>query len=150
LQNTQIPEAASSIFGRNGSRYGPPLAEVLAKRLGRDLFTKGGTWALSLGPVTVPAFTSVTLQVQPKVTFRGEKLINTGSTNGLYIQSLFVGQNNNLPSLQPIPISLFSSESLCNDFLLDVCHPALYITLIIQNTASQAETFAASLFGKVI
>ena len=56
--------------------------------------TKKRRWTVGFGPAVVPPNSTVTVQAQPQTLFRGEKLINTGDSTGLFIQGLFVGQIN--------------------------------------------------------
>ena len=68
--------------------------------------------------------------------------------HGLFIQGLFVGQLSQLPTFSnPIAVASFGSDILDNEMNFDSCHPALYITLQVQNVSAEERTFSASLLG---
>jgi hypothetical protein len=115
-------QAASSKI-KGGSAFQNALANKLAKRapiVQRVQPTKKRRWTVGFGPATVPPLTTVTVQAQPQCLFRGEKLINTGDQNGLFIQGLFVGQKSQLPTFQnPIAVSTYAGTVLDNELLMD-------------------------------
>lgn len=113
--------------------------------------TKKRRWVVGFGPAVVPPSSTVTVQAQPQCLFRGEKLINSGDTTGLYIQGLFVGQKSQLPTFQnPIAVAVFAGTVLDNELLMDTCDPALFITFQIQNTTTATATWSMSIVGHTV
>ena len=146
--------AASAQNIKGSSAFQSALAQKLARRspiVQKVQPTKKRRWIVGFGPATVPPLTTVTVQSQPQCLFRGEKVLNTGDTSGLYIQGLFVGQKSQLPTFQnPIAVAAFGTTVLDNELLLDTCDPALFITWQIQNVTSGALTWSASIVGHAV
>jgi len=115
-------QAASSKI-KGSSAFQAALANKLARRAPvtqRVSPTKKRRWVVGFGPAVVPPLTTVTVQAQPQCLFRGEKLINSGDTAGLFIQGLFVGQKSQLPTFQnPIAVSTFAGGVLDNELMMD-------------------------------
>lgn len=105
-------------------------------------------WCIGLGPIVVPPGEVVTLQVQPQILFRSEKIVATGEIDDVYIQGAFVGQRSQLPTFQhPIALSAFKPEAVGNGMKFDTCDPALFITFQLQNLSDKPKKVAITLLG---
>ena len=134
-------------FGIAGAARGTSDASAPAP----DAHTGDDGWVVNLGPVIVPADSTVTVCQQPGRLFRGYKLINTGDEDDLFIQGLFVGQKSQLPTFQnPIAVKNFASNALDRGTLLDICDPALFITIQVHNTSSTPKKFSMSIVGDAV
>jgi hypothetical protein len=110
-----------------GLQASPAFAQALARRVAARTPmtkqvqpTKKRRWPIAFGPTAVPPSTTITATAQPQVLYRGEKLINTGDTTNLFISSLFVGNQQQLPSLgNPISVLSFAPGVLDNEMLFD-------------------------------
>jgi hypothetical protein len=147
--------AAASQQIKGGSAFQNALAQKLAKRapiVQKVQPTKKRRWTIGFGPTVIPPSTTVTVQSQPQCLFRGEKLINTGDSTGVFIQGLFVGQKSQLPTFQnPIAVSTYAGGVLDNELMMDTCDPALFITFQVQNTsATLTATWAMSIIGHTV
>lgn len=144
--------SATSVKG--GSPFQAALASKLAKRspiVQKVHPTKKRRWVVGFGPAPIPPNTTVTVQSQPQCLFRGEKIVNSGDSTGLFIQGLFVGQKSQLPTFQnPISVTVFAGTVLDNELMLDTCDPALFITWQIQNTTAGTLTWSASIIGHTV
>jgi hypothetical protein len=145
-------QASQKIKG--GAAFQQALAQKLARRAPitqKVQPTKKRRWVVGFGPAVVPPNTTVTVQSQPQCLFRGEKIINSGNEAGLFIQGLFVGQKNQLPTLQnPISVTVFAGTVLDNELLMDTCDPALFISWQIQNITAATLTWSASIVGHAV
>jgi hypothetical protein len=159
----EILGAVHEILGLNTSsskvQGSPAFAQALARRVAARAPmtkqvqpTKKRRWPIAFGPSAVPPSTTITATANPQVLYRGEKLINTGDTTNLYISSLFVGNQQQLPSLgNPISVLSFSPGVLDNEMLFDTCQPALSITIQVQNLGTvNTQTWAMTLFGHIV
>ena len=146
--------AASAAKIKGGSAFQQALAAKLARRapiVQKVQPTKKRRWTVGFGPAAVPPNSTVTVQAQPQCLFRGEKLINTGDSTGLYVQGLFVGQKSQLPTFQnPIAVSTYAGTVLDNELMMDTCDPALFITFQIQNTTAATATWSMSIIGHTV
>jgi len=154
--------AVQEILGATASTAGiqssPAFAQALARRVAarapmtkRVQPTKKRRWPIAFGPTAVPPSTTITATANPQVLYRGEKLINTGDTSNLFISSLFVGNQQQLPSLgNPISVTSFAPGVLDNEMLFDTCQPALSITVQVQNLGTTTQTWAMTLFGHIV
>lgn len=146
--------AASAQKLQGSSAFQTALANKLARRapiVQKVQPTKKRRWIVGFGPATVPPLTTVTVQSQPQCLFRGEKILNTGDSVGLYVQGLFVGQKSQLPTFQnPIAVAAFGTGVLDNELLLDTCDPALFITWQIQNATGGTLTWSTSVVGHAV
>ena len=112
---------------------------------------KAQDYVVTFGPKPVPPFNSITDSVSPYKLFRGEKIINTGDTVGLFIQSLLVGNRLQFPyPPRPIPVTAFNPRPLDSGIKMDTCDPALFITFQIQNVTAATLTWSTSIFGKAV
>lgn len=136
----------------------PAFQAALANRMARRAPivqkvhpTKKRRYTIGFGPTAIPPSSTVTIQSQPQVLFRGEKLINTGDSTGLFMQGLFVGNKPQLPTFQsPIAVSTYAGTVLDNEQLLDTCDPALFLTFQIQNITAATLTWSMSMVGHVV
>jgi hypothetical protein len=116
-----IAAASSRIKGTPA--FQTALANKLARRapvVQKVQPTKKRRWVVGFGPTAIPPLSTVTVQAQPQCLFRGEKLVNSGDTTGLFIQGLFVGQKSQLPTFQnPIAMAVFAGTVLDNELMLD-------------------------------
>ena len=113
--------------------------------------TKKRRWTVGFGPEPIPPLSTKSVQAQPQVLFRGEKLINTGDVTGIFIQGLFVGQKSQLPTFQnPIAVATYSPGVLDNELMMDTCDPALFITFQVQNQTAATVTWSMSLIGHAV
>lgn len=145
---------ASSSQVKGSSAFQNALAAKVARRapiVQKVNPTKKRRYTLGFGPTPIPPGSTVTIQSQPQVLFRGEKIVNTGDSTGLFIQGLFVGNKPQLPTFQsPIAVSTYAGTVLDNEQMLDTCDPALFITWQIQNTTAGTLTWSASMIGHVV
>lgn len=142
-QRIQGSPAFNSALARRVAARAPMLKTVQP--------TKKRRWPIAFGPVAVPPSTTITAVANPQVFYRGEKLINTGDTTNLFISSLFVGNQQQLPSLgNPISVIAFSPQVLDNEMLFDTCQPALNVTIQVQNLGTTTQTWSMCLFGHIV
>ncbi len=159
----EIMGAVQEILGAGASsaalQKSPAFTQALARRVAARAPmtksvqpTKKRRWPIAFGPTAVPPSTTITATANPQVLYRGEKLINTGDTTNLYISSLFVGNQQQLPSLgNPISVSAFAATVLDNEMLFDTCQPALAITIQVQNLGTtNTQTWSMTLFGHIV
>lgn len=159
----EILGAVQEILGASAAsssavQKSPAFAQALARRLAaRSPMTKSvqptkkRRWPIAFGPTAVPPSTTITATANPQVLYRGEKLINTGDTTNLFISSLFVGNQQQLPSLgNPISVTAFGAGVLDNEMLFDTCQPALSITIQVQNLGTETQTWSMTLFGHIV
>jgi hypothetical protein len=146
--------AAASSRIKGSPSFQAALAQKMARRapiVQRIQPTKKRRWTVGFGPAVIPPLTTVTVQAQPQTLFRGEKLVNTGDSVGLYIQGLFVGQKSQLPTFQnPIAVSTYAGTVLDNELMMDTCDPALFITFQIQNATGATATWSMSIIGHAV
>jgi len=149
-----IAQALSSAQMKRSSQFQTALATRMAKRapvVEHVAPTKKRRWPVGFGPTAIPPNSTVTIQAQPQVLFRGEKIINTGDVTGLFIQGLFVGNKPQLPTFQsPIGVAAFAGTVLDNELLFDTCDPALFITFQIQNTTAATLTWSSTIVGHAV
>jgi hypothetical protein len=147
-----LAEASEAL--QRGAGFKGALANRLARRtpiVQKVNPTKKRRWVVGFGPAGIPPGTTVTVQSQPQCLFRGEKLVNTGDSTGLYIQGLFIGQKSQLPTFQnPISVVAFVGGVLDNELMLDTCDPALFITFQIQNTSAGTLTWSMAIMGHAV
>lgn len=138
---------------------GPTFQQALANKLARRAPvvqkvqpTKKRRYVMGFGPTTIPPSSTVTISAQPQVLFRGEKLINTGDSNNLFIAGMFVGNLPQLPTFgNQISVSTFAGTVLDNEMLFDTCDPALNVTFQVQNVSSTTtQTWSMSLVGHIV
>lgn len=146
---------ASSQQVKGGSAFQSALANRVARRapiVQKVQPTKKRRYTLGFGPTTIPPLSTVTVQTQPQVLFRGEKLIDTSVVQaGLFIQGIFVGNKPQLPTFQsPIAVTTYAGGVLDNEQMFDTCDPALFITFQIQNITGATLTWSASLIGHIV
>lgn len=112
--------------------------------------TKTRNWSIGFGPTAIPPNTTRHVTSQPGCLFRGEKIINTGDTNGLFVKGLWVGQKSQLPTFQkPIAAAAFTN-TFGSDVLLDTCEQARAMTFEIENVTSATLTWSCSVFGRAV
>lgn len=136
----------------------PGFQSAMARRLAarspivqRVQPTKKRRWIMGFGPTAIPPASTVTIQAQPQILFRGEKILNTGDTTGLFVQGLFIGQKSQLPTFQsPISVLAFATGVLDNELMLDTCDPALFVTWQIQNIDSVTHTWHSAIVGHTV
>lgn len=140
------PELRSSPFQK-------ALADRMAKRAPIVKRQPGRTrdWMLPFTSV-IPPRSSLTLQQQPQVLFRGEDILYTGD-KGLRITQLFVGQKLQLPyNSDGFDVELWrhlpDREALRSGMKIDTCDPALYITIQAYNPTDAPLTFDCCIKGK--
>jgi hypothetical protein len=106
---------------------------------------------VGFGPKEIPPHTTIAVQTQPQVLFRGKKIASTGESKGLYIKGLFVGQRAQLPTFSnPIAMAVFDGDGIADDFPMDLCDPALFITWQIENVTDAPIMWSASIRGEMI
>jgi len=162
MGNDEILGAVMEILGAGTStgklQSNPAFSQALARRVAARAPmtksvqpTKKRRWPIAFGPTAVPPSTTITATANPQVLYRGEKLINTGDTTNLFISSLFVGNQQQLPSLgNPISVIAFGAGVLDNEMLFDTCQPALAITIQVQNLGTLTQTWSMTLFGHIV
>lgn len=146
--------AAASSRIKGGAAFQTALANRMARRapiVQKVHPTKKRRFTVGFGPAAIPPNSTVTVQSQPQVLYRGEKLINTGDSTGLFIQGMFVGNKPQLPTFQsPIAVSTYAGTVLDNEQLFDTCDPALFITFQVQNITAATLTWSMSMVGHVV
>jgi hypothetical protein len=145
-----------SIIGevlRDSTPFQQALANKLKQRapiMPRVQPKKARQYAIGFGPEVVPAGKTITLTTQLQMMFRGEKIINSGDTDGLYVENIFVGTRMQRPNLGGIPVVVFGSSSFDSEVVMDTAAPGVNIAIIVRNAATDPRTFAATIFGKAI
>lgn len=105
-------------------------------------------WALDLGTVTIEPGQTAKISACPQVLFRAQRLIATGDIEGVFMEYLFVGNQNQLPVLaNPISLKCFAAGLMGNEMQLDTCQPALAITAVLVNKSDVARVFSLTAFG---
>lgn len=133
------------------------------------------SWAVNFGPVTVQPGKYENLQEQPGVLFRGVGILNNGrgSVAGLRVMGIFVGQKPQISSWGQEGMALADffaecarrqSEELAKlsnggdlrgvgqgrGLGMDVCDPALFITLLLKNVGEVPRECAVAIHGVAI
>jgi hypothetical protein len=155
-QNDDITydDIISAIVAQN-----PIIQEVITNQLlkrapivYKQPLQKAQPLTISFGPVTVPPYTSVSVQEFPQCFFRGENIINTGSPEGLVIEGAYVGRRSQFATYaeQPIPLSTYDYSELSRGTLFDTCEPASAITFQIRNMTDKPLVFAVDVPGKAV
>jgi len=146
-------EPAQEMLGKS-TAFQQALANKIAQRaliVQRVPLSKARQWQLPFGPEKIAPGARLSITQQPQCMFRGEKIIVTGETDGLFIENIFVGPQAQMPTAgSGISALFFTSESLDNDIVMDTAQPALSITMAVGNRSQKERTFAAVLFGKAI
>lgn len=108
-------------------------------------------WFVSTNPEVIAPGETAKIQCSPQCLFKGNRIINTEDTEGLFIEYLFVGHKMQLPTLMnPISVSCFDGAVLDSEIIMDTCDPALLITFVIKNESKEPKTFGATIFGKAV
>lgn len=132
----------------------PAFQAALAARLSKRspiAKTKSRRWPLGFGPQTVAPGQTISIQVQPRVLFRGNKIINTGDSTDLVLVGLFVGQRPQLSHFKhPIPVANFAATSLDSGTVMGTCDPALAITVQVKSIGLVERVFSMTIIGQVI
>ncbi len=147
------------------------FAEYMAKRLAaRSSIVKPKRgprpWQIGFGPVEIPPGETVTVPAQPKVLFRGEKLIagagigklrdgtsERGGAEDLFVVGLFVGKK---PQLKPQQVLSFTDVTDKTPWTgadgkgLDACHPACTIEIMVANLSNGPRIADLALFGECV
>jgi hypothetical protein len=151
------------------TRRVPPLVQKIASPRKRQ-------WIVGFGPTVIPPKSQITISSQPRCLFRGHTLINTGDSDELFIQGLFVGRKSQLPlGSGPYPVAAYNNNKeipsatipfslVLADFIkeklgiqevikgmtMDTCDAALFITFQIQNTSGATATWSMSIVGETV
>lgn len=92
---------------------------------------------------------STTVQSAPQVLFRPDRLfLSSGVAAALVINSILVGNKEQLLNGNPLPGSMFSELAVDSYVEYDTCEPAVSITLSITNTSAAAVTFTPGMTGR--
>lgn len=146
----------------------PLFQEALATRVNRvsrpvkmQDSKKPRRWTLGFGPTAIEPGKTEIVQVQPKVRFRGEKIICTGHVDDLTLEGFFVGQKPQLPELwvkEGASTIGNSGASLQHFFtecarlaaegksLMDDCDGALHITISVRNRSDERDRYRGQPF----
>lgn len=143
----------------------PTLKELLGKRARvQKLPLKKRPWQISFGPTLIPAGETINVRAQPKVLFRGEKLIAnaSGATrladgvltypeddrafDDLHLDSFFVARMNDLPGGESIS---FRKLRTGLEWKMRTIDRALVYTAIITNWGSRPYMADLLLYGIV-
>jgi hypothetical protein len=127
----KLSETRSSIVQR---------PQVDSGLVGSFEINKRRSWSMNFGPVEVPSGETVTVSATTRCYFRGNKIINTGEVDGLYVLNIFVGQRPQFPQSMFQPV----------EFQMDVATPAQNITFVVANASSKPRMWAMSLIGEVV
>lgn len=105
-------------------------------------------WQIDFGPVFGKEGEVKTITIQPRVLFRGEKIIATDTAKfpgtGTVINAIFVGRKMQLP--WPLPTNHFGMSVTGNGIHMDTCDRALSISAQIEFL--EPCTFDMCIFGK--
>lgn len=155
----EIVGRAMENVGATGStaaiQQSPAFTAAVARHLSRTrpimqktAITKKRLWPIAFGPTAIPAGQSTVATANPQVYFRGQKLINTGDSTGLYITQITVGNQQQLPAnTNPISVTSFAPGVLENAMKFDTCQPALTLSLTVANLGAATATWSMTLFG---
>jgi hypothetical protein len=126
------------------------LRQKLGLRVPLPNTAKQRRWNIGLGPATVPPNSSVTVRVQPRVKYQGEKLINTGDGAGLEIENFFVGQY--LQSLPSRRVEDYAGNSISgfDHIKMDVCDAAIMFAFQIKNNTAATLTWSMAIIGRTV
>jgi len=130
----------------------PLFQQAFADTIMRQVpLKKTRSWALSFGPEAVPAGGRITITQRLQMLFRGEKIINTGDVDGLYIENIFVGARMQMPNNGgAISVGAFDNRSLSSELRMDTAQPGFDIAIAVRNAATDPRTFAVSIVGKTV
>jgi len=107
---------------------------------------KRRTWVVGFGPETIPARSTRVLTQRVRCLFQPQKIISVGDTDGLTLESFFIGQKSQMEL--PTSMAVFGSPGVV--VTTDLAHPATDITLRVSNRADQDRTVALSMMGEVV
>jgi len=156
----EILGAVQTVLGAAGASsasivQSPNFTRAVASQLARvrpimqkTKITKKRVWPIAFGPTNIPAGQSTVATANPQVYFRGQKLINTGDSSGVYITQITVGNQQQLPAnTNPISVSSFAPNVLENAMKFDTCQPALTLSLTVANLDTATHLWSMTLFG---
>lgn len=169
--NQEVLKALTEVLGKNPAFAQQALQKrsPLVKNIPQP--KKRRRWPLSIGPDEILPGQTRTLQTQPKVVFRGEKIVCTGQVDDLFLTGFFIGEKPQLPKLwmhreeqhglnkNCRPLHEFFTdcavlEAQRNDLhdymFMDTCDAALMITLQIENRGKVPRMFATTIIGTAV
>lgn len=115
--------------------------------------SKSRNWQVGFGPVTIAPGQTVAMSSRSSCLFRGEKIIFTGDSDGVFITNMFVGNKSQFPALgRPIAAGAFlpAAMTLASGILLDTCERSMDIVFSVENRSSDPRTVCLTLFGKAV
>lgn len=111
------------------------------------------TWSTGIGTLRLAAGQTASLNIQPQVLFRVEKVFITDQSDGglapgyaSFVTGIQVGQGNQLPNNTQMPTWAFGPGLFGNGVQWDACPGAYTMTLTF--TAIVACTITGALFGQ--
>lgn len=105
-------------------------------------------WPIAFGPFEILPGKTEDFQCCPQGRFLGEKLINTGSNQDLYVTALKVGMRSQIPTEHLVHVNSFDYRVVeGNEISFDTCESGLSITISVLNKSTTPQVFSATLFG---
>ena len=143
--------AVSALLGKSPAFARYVAARAAASNAFKVPLTKTQNYQISFGPITIPPYSSMILTQMPQCLFRGDKIVCTGDTAAVVINSLFVGQRSQFPqNTRAIPFSVFGSNALGSGIKLDTCEVGLSISISVENISAKPVKWGASIFGRAV
>lgn len=145
-----LASASNKIKG-TGTLFGHALAAKLARRtpiIQKVPLKKERKWILGFGPfINVKPGAIEKIDIQAKLLFRGEKIINTGDENDLHLLGIFVGKQEILDLKgDSIPFSKLGNL----DLPPVAADPALTMQIKFHNRSTESRTVSLSIVGKAV
>lgn len=99
---------------------------------------------------TVAATTQTTVQNQPQVVFRPERLIISDPSAYFTVQDLKVGKDSQFIAPGSQPSAVWAPGSFGVRLKMDTCQVSMIIAITVTNTDSAAHAFLASVIGPAV
>jgi hypothetical protein len=136
------------------------LADLFDRQIAAALATAGISgsagdgikeYALGLGFTEVQGKTSATINVQPQVEFRPERLVIPASiANDFLIHDIKIGKNSQLVSTGAIPAAAFTNSSEPSRLRMDVARLGEFVTVSVTNISLNPRNFQGVFFGSSV
>ena len=108
-------------------------------------------YALGLGSTSVAGNSSATINVQPQVIFRPERLVVPSNIAvDFLITDIKVGKNSQLVSTGALPAVMFSENAFGVRLKMDTAQISMFVTISVTNQNPAARNFQGGLVGPAV
>lgn len=160
-RHTEILGELDEILG--SSLYGPRhFEETVGASLARSI--PGGAQLMSRGPTksrqqalplsstgNIAANTQTTVQNQPQVVFRPERLIITDANGNFTVQDLKVGKDSQFIASGTVPSAVFGAGAFGIRLKMDTCQVSMFVSVTVTNTDNaNGHQFLGAVIGPTV